>query len=93
MIAYVFVHTLYTSICDIFLCTLFTNWVARSLSLHCQDSLTFVSARFIYRLFLVMTDVTNLMLLNVFVIIREITGGPGRLLSDNLVLFLIRFGS
>ena len=53
----------------------------------------FFSARFIYRLFLVMTDVTNLMLLNVLVIIREITGGPGRLLSNNLVLFLIRFGS
>ena len=39
----------------------------------------FFSARFIYRLFLVMTDVTNLMLLNVLVIIGEITGGLGRL--------------
>ena len=58
MIAYVFVHTLYTSIYDN-LCTLYTNWVARSLALHFQDSLTFVSARFIYRLFLVMTDVTD----------------------------------
>ena len=59
MIAYVFVHTLYTSIYDIYLIYTIYKLGRTIAGATLSRSLIFVSARFIYRPFLVMTDVTK----------------------------------